>query len=358
MEFQPNWEKVKGRMLAFWEGELIDRVMLYIEAPRAGVKKREVPAPATPEERAMNIDYQLESQMAHLEATYYGADSLPSLGVGLGPATFSMLLGAKANFREETVWSEPVIDRWGDLTEQIRINWEGDFWKMLEEMSIKAAELSLGKCAVKVPALQHGLDGLADLRGAERLAVDIIDRPQVIQKALMRLNSYWAAVYETLWRTAKSDGAELTDMLPLWCPGRFGALQCDFMVMINKKMFRQFMVPDLEKCTAFLDKSIFHLDGAEATHHLDELLAIEDLDCIQFQQGNTWGVTGDPIVPFIPMLKRIQEAGKGVYISFGNEELEEVMRELSSRRLFIGLGAKSEKEAKEIEKLAAKWTHD
>jgi hypothetical protein len=269
-----------------------------------------------------------------------------------------MLLGAQALFREEAIWAKPVIDEWGDLTEQIRIHWESEFWKMIEEMTRRAADLAVGTCAVKVPALLHGLDGLADLRGTERLATDLIDKAEVIQRALRRLNSYWAVVYETLWRTAKSYGAETTDMLPLWCPGRFGSMQCDFMVMIGRAMFREFMVPDLEKCAAFLDKSIFHLDGAEATHHLDDLLAIEDIDCIQFQQGNTWGVTSDPIAPFIPMLKRIQEAGTCVYVSFPPEEMEEVMKGLSSKRLFIGTAAKSEKEAKEIEKLAAKWTHD
>ena len=132
--------------------------------------------------------------------------------------------------------------------------------------------------------------------------------------------------------------------------------------MINQSMFSDFMANNIASCTAFLDRSMFHLDGEEATHSLDVLLDMDDLDAIQFQQGSSCYGIGKiqppPIAPFIPMLKRIQEAGKGVYISIPLEEVELVMRELSSKRLFIGLSADSEQEAKDVEKRFAKITHD
>jgi len=358
MQFQPNFEKIKERMLAFWEGELIDRVMFYIEAPRKGVKKREVPAPPTPEERATNIDYQIESQLAHLEATYYGADALPSIVASLGVTGFTQLLGAEVQYNEHTTWTRPVIDDWESAEADIRVDWQGERWKQLDKMMGSAAQAARGKCLVKIPALAHGLDGLADLRGMERLCEDLLDRPDTIHKAMRRMAALWAIVYETLWKTATALKAELTDMLPLWCPGRFGTLQCDAMVMINGTMFRKFALPDIAQCAGYLDRSMFHLDGKEATHHLDDLLALDALDSIQFQQGSAWGVKSEPIAPFIPMLRKIQNAGKGVYLSVFPDELEFVMRELSSKRLFIGTSAKTENEAREIEKLAAKWTHE
>ena len=358
MQFQPNWETIKKRMLAFWDGEIIDRVMFYIEAPRNGVKKKEVTPPPTPEERAMNIGYQVESQMARIEATYYGADAIPSLEVAMGPSTSSVLFGAKPHFTEETIWVTPVINEWTDFKEQTRMQRDNRFWKLMEERARRSAQAARGKCLVQIPTLLHGLDSLADLRGAEKLCMDIIDRPDAVHKALLQLNSFWSETHELFWKIISSEGAELTDTLPLWCQQRYGVVQCDFMVNINEEMFRDSMVDDLKKCTAFLDRSLFHLDGKEATHHLDALLALEDLDCIQFQQGSTWEESPISIIPFIPMIEKIQAAGKGVYISVRPEEVEPVMRELSSRRLFLGTAAETEAEARQLEDLVAKLTHD
>lgn len=345
-------------MQAYWEGELVDRVMLYIEAPREGMPRCTMPAPSAAQGCAADLERQINAQLDNVGSTCFGADALPSIAIDLGTTGFSQLLGAQVKITEHTSWSCPVIEGWEGPEGDLRIDWQGEAWRQLENMMAHAAAAARGKCLVRLPVLAHAFDTLADLRGTERLCLDLVDRPEVIQRAACRVTVLSLIAYETLWRMGKAYEVELTDMLPLWCPGRFAALQCDAMVTIGKTAFREFVLPDLEQWTNYCDRTIFHLDGKEALHHLDDLLAVEALDAIQFQQGNAWGVKSEPIAPFIPKLRRIQNAGKGVYLSVFPDELELVMRELSSRRLFIGTSAESEEEAREIEKLAVKWTHD
>jgi hypothetical protein len=135
-------------------------------------------------------------------------------------------------------------------------------------------------------------------------------------------------------------------------------LQSDISVMLSPSMFREFVQPGLVRCLAFLDRGMYHLDGAEMLQHLDALLEIDTLHAIQFQQGNAWNEAASSALPFIPVLRKIQAAGKCAYIACVPEEVEPLMGELSSRRLFIATATQTEAEARELEKMVAKLTHD
>jgi hypothetical protein len=39
-------------------------------------------------------------------------------------------------------------------------------------------------------------------------------------------------------------------------------------------MFERFFLPEIEEEIAWLDRSIYHLDGTQAPHHLDAILSL------------------------------------------------------------------------------------
>ena len=65
-----------------------------------------------------------------------------------------------------------------------------------------------------------------------------------------------------------------------------------------------------------------------------------------------------PATAFIPELKRIQQAGKCLLISVSPAQIEPLMRELSSRGLYLLTSVATEDEARTLMKNVMKWTHE
>lgn len=98
------------------------------------------------------------------------------------------------------------------------------------------------------------------------------------------------------------------------------------------------------------DHSVFHLDGYGATRHLDDLLAIPELNAIQWVPGDG----AEPMPYWIPLLKRIQAGKKSIHISTRPEDVEILLENLNPEGLMINTYARSIEEAGYLVDMAAK----
>ena len=80
-----------------------------------------------------------------------------------------------------------------------------------------------------------------------------------------------------------------------------------------------------------LDTCIFHLDGPDAARHLDALLEIEEIDAIQWVPGDG----KPPARAWLPMLSKVQRAGKGLWVSAPPEDVHAILEELRPEGLMI-----------------------
>jgi len=89
--------------------------------------------------------------------------------------------------------------------------------------------------------------------------------------------------------------------------------------------------------------------------HLETLLDIPELDGIQWVPGAGNPGTGSP--RWFPTYRRIQEKGKLLVLQgMAKEDVEGVLRNLSSRGLLIETRCDTESEARELLARVAKWT--
>ena len=100
-----------------------------------------------------------------------------------------------------------------------------------------------------------------------------------------------------------------------------------------------------------MTRNIFHVDGRGVLRHLDQILAIPEINAIQWVQG-----VGDdlPIMQWIPVIKKIQAAGKGVLVDLQLNELEPLIAETKPDGLFICVPAE-EKDRPDIIKRLERW---
>ena len=97
--------------------------------------------------------------------------------------------------------------------------------------------------------------------------------------------------------------------------------------------------------------NIFHVDGKGVLRHIDKILAIPEINAIQWVQG-----VGDdlPILQWIPVIKKIQAAGKGVLVDLQLDELEPLIAETEPDGLFLCIPAE-EKDQPDILKRLQRW---
>ena len=82
-----------------------------------------------------------------------------------------------------------------------------------------------------------------------------------------------------------------------------------------------------DRQTEFLDHTIYHLDGANAFHHLDALLELPQLQAIQVLPG-----AGNPgPLHYIDVLRKVQAAERNLHITIPASEVEEALSLLSER---------------------------
>ncbi|GEM_PF-5863324 len=354
MELKPDWEKVKKRYLAFWAGEIYDRVLFSITVP--GKKKPAFFPPDNPEKRFTDSHYLVASCLAQLENTLYLADALPVLDSSCGLLFPDCLFGVKIIYGQ-TIWTKPVYSSCRQLLASVGQNFSSPLLKKQEQHLRKICNQAKGKCLVMMPPLTAGLDCLASLLGAEKLCLEMMDCPDLVKKVLLTIDEAFCFLHHHFYHIIMSSGVEPTGFLPLWSPEEAAVLQCDFSNLISPSLFETFVLPSLNFCSQKIRRVIFHLDGIPALRHLPALVSCEKVQVIQWQpRGPKRIVSG--VERWLPLFQKIQKAGRKLYVFCHACQVELVLTTLSSRNLFLETEAEDIQQACYLEKLAFKLTHD
>ena len=290
-----------------------------------------------------------------MHRTFYGGEAIPVWNPGDGWIHMAGFLGCPIELREDTGWSEPILDQ-GDLTgydyHQIVINPDNQWWMFSEKIHRFAVEAAKGKSIPGIQALGGCADTLAQLRGTYQLLFDLVDCPEYVREFDQYLMKQWIEVYEKFYSLTREGAAGSTTWpgTNVWAPGRYYLPMCDFSYMLSTKMFTDIFLPSIEMQVNYLDYSLYHLDGEAAFAHVDVLLALPKLNGIQVQPG-----AGKPsVLYYMEVLKKIQRAGKNLQIFLPPEEVESALENLSAKGLFITTSCKTEAEARDLLKKAEK----
>jgi hypothetical protein len=333
MMFQskPDFEDVKIAWRHFWAREKWKRPLVVASVPRDPA--RAVPGVESPGHHAYSRtltgrwDEQLQRIDRWLENTLYLAEAVPYFSPDFGPDQFAAFLGATMKFSEaspNTNWVDPIVDDW-DVFE-FKLDPANETWRRIRELVRRMAAHARGRYLVGICDLHSNGDALSALRHGERLCMDFYDAPEKVGRAMREVRKLYPAVYNGL-DEASGRNADTGSIgwIPTWSPGKFATIQCDFICMVSPELSRQYIIPALEEEAAFLDHCIYHLDGPGALPHLDDILAVKDIDAIQWVSG----AGQKPMWQWLEVLKKCQAAGKALQIhSLNCEEAKAVHREL------------------------------
>jgi hypothetical protein len=358
--WKSNWEQTKQRFDRWWnrEGLLVgmwgapetDRCLHETVAPPV--------RPATIEERYVNAAFRAAENHYRLSRSIFPLDVLPTATTDLGPGSLALFLGSPPGFAEDTVWFHPVFEADPEPEQRppLRFDPAHPWWRATEDILRRCTALARGKYLVGCPDLIENMDVLSSLRGAQTLLFDLVERPGWVEQKIWEINEVWFAAYQRIYDLIKlEDGSSAFGAFYLWGPGKVAKVQCDASAMFSPKMYRRFVVPALTAQCAWLDHSLYHLDGTQAMVHLDTLLGIEPLDAIEYTPQA--GIETGGHRRWHEMYRRILAAGKSVQIV--NVEIPEVqplLDTLGPKGVYLLIQFKDEREAEQVRQLVEPYS--
>lgn len=363
-----NWEKIKEYYRAWWECEVLDKVPIWVAAPRDDPGSREILSGDTikiKREERFNKEKVIGNAEKIFEATFFGGVAFPCYWPNFGTDVFSAYMGAEiefspsflptfawgANIEEQppvswAKWNNLILTDYSDLS-VIQIKEDNFYWQKTKEFMQYALERSQGNYFVGLTDIHEGMDSLAVLRGTpQRVCLDLIDNPEGVKRAMRLLWKVVRKVYEESFQITMKYQEGSSSWINLWFPGKGYPVQNDFTALISNSMYQEFFLEELMDEINYLDYSIYHLDGPDALKHLDMILEISRLNAVQWVPGA--GMAKEGVVRWMPVYKKIQAKKKAIQVFCRPEEVDFVLENLEPEGLLVFTTCSSEKEAKQL----------
>ena len=325
LTFCPAFPEVAARWERWWAFEA-DRPLLMAQAPKT---------PGTVWGKGLDLidrpQEWLRNRRCHLEDTHFVGEALPSIRVDIGPVSMAAYLGAPLTLanEESTSWQEPVIDSWDEASLALD---PGNEWlrRVLELMEI-VAEDAAGKYLVCTPDLTGAIDTLSNMRGPQRLCVDVYENRERVKQAALEVVDAWEQVFCRMYDIALSRGAGIIQWVAAWSETPVTVPTCDFNALIGPDSFVDMCLPSLEEQGRRAGRLVFHLDGPAAARHAIALAESPQITAIQY----TPGAATPSALEKVDLLRSIQDREVPVFVEAPADEVEALAAALDPRGLAI-----------------------
>lgn len=359
LKYKPDFGKTVDRFEAWWHQEIIDRPPIMCGCRRVR-EPRHVPPKtfASDKERWFDVEYHVDSATAGLEGLEFFGDSYPLFWPNMGPEIAAVPFGGDVQFGDWTTWSVPIVERpeqWQEIIDK-PLNFDHPIWKAMEKMADYAIQVSAGRFVVGMTDLHGNYDILAALRDPQNLCMDLIDCPELLDKACEKAVACYLECFRRCWARSKAAGYGSVTWCPAYHEGPSYIPSCDFWCMTSLEMGKERIWPFVEKEIKALDRSHFHLDGPNALKFLDLLLECPELHSVQW----VYGANNGPTAKWMDIYRRIHAAGKSMEIWCDSpKQALDMIEEFGPEGLWLSTGGFDDKASadaflKEAEKLSAK----
>ena len=293
-----DWWNHKGIVLNMWE-HFQEGVTPHADVPMP-------PAPKDLNQKWFDPQWRAEYLDWYVAHSCLKADMLPVANTQLGPGSLAAILGGVFEGGEDTIWIHPNPD----YTDEIIFDRNHPNWLLHKELLKACKAKAQGHYYIGMPDLMEGMDVLAAMKGTDKVLLDTVMQPEVLEHQMQQINDIYFQVFDELYDIIREGDEMAFCYFSAWAPGKMAKLQSDISTMISVDDYRRFVQPFIRQQCQRLDYSLYHLDGVGATHHLPALLEIEELNAIQWTPGVGEPQGGSP--KWYDLYKKILGAGKSI----------------------------------------------
>ncbi|MFZ4545090.1 MAG: hypothetical protein ACOYOA_13635, partial [Saprospiraceae bacterium] len=202
--------------------------------------------------------------------------------------------------------------------------------------------------------LHPGLDCALAWRGTNDLCMDLMMDPENAQKLFDLSTIHFLDVYNEYDSILKKHNMPSATWMNIPVPnGRMHIPSADFSFMISPEDYEQYGLPILKEEVKTMTHNVFHVDGLGVAKHIDTILSVPEVRCIQWVQG----MADDyPIMQHLDFIRYVQSRNRGIIVDLAKEDLNEYMEKMSPKNTFLWIATESEEEEMAIMKKVEKWS--
>ncbi|MHC4982702.1 MAG: hypothetical protein ACYTF6_05995 [Planctomycetota bacterium] len=219
LKFKPDFDKTVERFEAWWNQEIIDRPVVSLSVkPTRPYQGPEPKTYGSFREQWFDVEYRVECAIAQMARRDYVGDEFPSFDPNMGPELTATPFGVELEYTERTSWSLPIVnspDEWSGILEA-EPNFDNPYWQAMEKMTDYAVDISDGRYLVGITDLHGSYDILAALRDPQQLCTDLIDCPDLLDKACAKASECFIEAFSRCWRKLQAAGFGATTWTPCY----------------------------------------------------------------------------------------------------------------------------------------------
>jgi hypothetical protein len=202
----------------------------------------------------------------------------------------------------DNLWALPALDDWKQL-EGLRFDPNNRWFARHLEFTHALVKHAADRYPVGAGQLMLGpVDMMMQVRGQERLALDLYDSPEMVLALGQRCVDLCAGAIHALYAAVPTHlGGRAGTVRYFWAPGEFVETAEDISFMMSPALHRRFVAPLHRALSQRFPYTLVHLHSAQL-HTVPALLAVEGIAAIQITPD-----FGEDMVPKIPILARILE---------------------------------------------------
>ncbi|MBN2132853.1 MAG: hypothetical protein JW741_25355 [Sedimentisphaerales bacterium] len=346
--WKEDWDAARRHHCDWWQQQ---ELVLWVTASRdrPAMDLEPPPAPTDLRQRWFDPEWRLRQQEYQISRCFYGGDAFPLFSSISAAGDLGAYVGCQVGLSPQTVWCEPCI---GDPPEghpPIRLDRQSWAFRQHVAMVELAVRESGGRWLVTPPDLVENVDILSAMRGPQPFLLDLVDRPEWVEQKVREINQAFFEAFNVFYEMVRDGYGGNGFVFNVWGPGRTAKVQCDACAMFGPEMFRRFVTPALTEQCDWLDYALYHLDGEDCLVNLDELLAIDSLNAIEWtpRRLSVGDSGGHP--RHWELYRRILAAGKSVQaIGVKYEEVIPLLDACGGTGMFVTTSAPTEEDARRL----------
>ena len=353
---EARWQRIEDSYEAWWQrktSRAILNLSFYGEDPEMRRPEGMITGNIShyPEsESAESIAEKFEYLMRSLR---YEHDGFPHIFMYFGPISSVEFFGARAHVDANTTWYRaenlPPIEEF-----HVSLDKSSVFFPRHREIARACEERFGGGYVISGPASGgYCLDMVAEFYKATELCYLLYDKPDEVNRLSMEFHqAAHAAANELIAQTPSARG--YSSWGGMFAPIPWMGMQCDFCAMIGQAHFERFVKWDLELTARESPLyNYYHLDGTGELIHLDSILSVPELKCVQWmpEPGTPWTSACPEIY------RKISAAGKNMWVVGSLEDVEAVAEQIGTTKGLYWNGSYPMSEYERIMKLAERLTN-
>lgn len=352
--WKPNLEETKKHYIDWWNHKGI--VLNMWEHFQEGVKPHANVAEPKPykdlNQRWFDPEWRAEYLDWYVAHSSMLADMLPVANTQLGPGSLAAILGGVFEGGEDTIWIHPDPN----YTDDIKFDPNHPNYILHKDLLRACKRKAQGHYYVGMPDLMEGMDVLAALKGTDKVLLDTVMQPEVLERQLQLINDIYFQVFDELYDIIREGDEMAFCYFSSWAPGKMSKLQSDISTMISVDDYRRFVQPFIREQCQKIDYTLYHLDGVGAMHHLDALLEIKELNAIQWTPGVGEPQGGSP--KWYDLYKKILAGGKSIMACWVTlDELRPLLDNIGGNGVHLEMDFHNEREVEQAMRIVEEFEH-